>query len=249
VLAGLPAEVATHSSVHKTFERFGGARLAVVGGGQSALEVSALAAEAGADVETIVRRDSLHFLRGERLYTNSGVMRRVLYPPLGVGPPGLNWLMGLTSIYRRLPARLRTPLAYRAIRPAGAAWLRPRLEPVRITLGRNVVAAESDGSAVRLRLDSGEQRSVDHVIVATGYRVDIRGYEFLDPGLRADIRTTNGFPSLSAAFECSVSGVHFVGAPAAASAGPGMRFVSHSGSAAEAITASIAGRGSRGRAR
>jgi FAD-dependent urate hydroxylase len=237
--ADLPSELATHTSVHRSFEQFKGMRVAVVGGGQSALEVSALAAESGAEVETIVRRDGLHFLRGEQLYSRSGALRQLLYPPLGVGPPGLNWVMGIPRLYRLVPSRFQAPLAYRAIRPAGAAWLRPRLSPVRITLGRSVVAVDTEASSVRLRLDSGEERTVDHIIFGTGYRVDVRRYSFLDEDLLAGIQVTSGFPKLSAAFESSAPGLYFVGAPAAASAGPGMRFVSHTGAAAASLTSSV----------
>jgi NADPH-dependent 2,4-dienoyl-CoA reductase/sulfur reductase-like enzyme len=153
--------------------------------------------------------------------------------------------MGTISLYRGLPESVRAPLARRAIRPAGAAWLRPRLEPVRVTLGRQVVAVETEGSGVRLALDNGEERVVDHVIVGTGYRVDVSRYSFLDQALLASVRMPGGFPRLSAAFESSVRGLHFVGAPAAASAGPGMRFVSHTGPAAAAIAASLVRAGRR----
>ena len=46
-------------------------------------------------------------------------------------------------------------------------------------------------------------------------------------------------PKLSSSFSSSVPGLYFVGAPAAASLGPGMRFVSHTGFAAKAITSNV----------
>ena len=46
------------------------------------------------------------------------------------------------------------------------------------------------------------------------------------PELSADLRTRDGAPLLAAGFESSVAGLHFVGAFAAASFGPVMRFVS-----------------------
>jgi thioredoxin reductase len=126
-------ELVSHSSEHRVFDRFRGQRVVVIGGGQSALESAALLHEAGADVEVLVRSKGIQFLRGERVYANAGMLRGVLYPPLGVGPPGLNVVMGTPSLYRILPRELSAPLAQRAIRPAAAAWLRPRLAEVKIT--------------------------------------------------------------------------------------------------------------------
>jgi FAD-dependent urate hydroxylase len=238
-LSGLDKELLTHSSQHVTFAPFAGRRLVIVGAGQSALEWAVLAAEAGADVEVITRR-SLRFLRGERLHARSGVFRTILYPALGVGPPGLNWLMGYPAAYRRLPRIVSVPLAQRSIRPAGAAWLRPRLTSVAITSGVAVtsIAEQGDGGVV-LRLADGSTRLADHVIAATGYRVDISSYAFL-ADLLNQIRLVDGFPWLTNAYESAASNIYFVGAPAARMMGPGMRFVSHSGPAGAAVARRIA---------
>jgi hypothetical protein len=88
-------------------------------------------------------------------------------------------------------------------------------------------------------LDDGNKLLVDHVLLGTGYRVDLRRYPFLESRLRARIDTINGFPRLNRGYESSVAGLHFVGAPAAWSFGPGMRFVSHTGIAAQAITRAV----------
>jgi hypothetical protein len=226
----------SHTSEHRVFDAFKGRSVVVVGGGQSALESAALLHEAGADVELVVRRASLRFLRGERLYDSVGTLSRIMYPAWGVGPPGLNWVMGRPSWFALLPPTIAGPLARRSIRPAGGAWLRPRLESVRLSLGRVVGAVSEGGGALELTLDDGSRRTADHLMLGTGYRVDVRRYSFLDAKLLDEIRTNGGFPRLSTAFESSAPGLYFVGAPAAASAGPGMRFVSHTGFVASAIT-------------
>jgi NADPH-dependent 2,4-dienoyl-CoA reductase/sulfur reductase-like enzyme len=230
----------SHASEHRSFDEFKDRRVVVIGGGQSALESAALLHEAGADVEVLVRAQDIRFLRGERLYASSGALRSLLYPPLGVGPPGLNMIMGTPRLYRLLPRAASAPLAYRAIRPAGAGWLRPRLVDVKITMARSVTSVRANGS-VRVTLADGSERTADHVLLGTGYRVDVRRYGFLDSGLASEIRTENGYPVLSRFFESSVDGLYFLGAPAAASAGPGMRFVSHTGPAAAAVTRGLAG--------
>jgi thioredoxin reductase len=237
--ADLGPDLVSHTSVHRVFDRFAGRRVVVIGGGQSALESAALLHEAGASVEVVVRARTLHFLRGERVYENAGFMRDLLYPPLGVGPPGLNLFMGVPRVYRLLPSMVGAPLAYRTIRPAGAAWLQPRLTDVKITLGHSVASAKAANGGVRLTLGDGSDKSADHILLGTGYRVDIHSYSFLDRGLARGIRTRNGYPVLSRFFESSVERLYFLGAVAALSAGPGMRFVSHTGPVAAAVSRSV----------
>jgi FAD-dependent urate hydroxylase len=236
---GFDRDLVSHTSEHRLFDEFRGLSVLVIGAGQSALESAALLHEAGAEVEVLVRSRAIQFLRGERLYSRAGVLRDLLYPPHGVGPPGLNVVMGTSSLYRKLPRRLSVPLAQRSIRPAGAAWLRPRLADVKITTGHSVTSAATVAGHVRLCLDDGSERTAERLLLGTGYRVDVRRYAFLDAALVNAIRTVDGYPVLSQAFESSVEGLHFLGAAAAASAGPGMRFVSHTGPAAAAIRQSL----------
>jgi hypothetical protein len=82
---------------------------------------------------------------------------------------------------------------------------------------------------------------VDHVLLATGYEVDIGRYPFLSPELLARIERKNGYPRLRRGLESSVPGLHFVGAPAAGSFGPIMRFVVGSWYAAPAVARRAAG--------
>jgi NADPH-dependent 2,4-dienoyl-CoA reductase/sulfur reductase-like enzyme len=231
---GLDAAYVSHTSQHVRFDGFRGKSVLVVGGGQSALEDAALLNESGAAVEVVVRRGELRFLRGERFYES-----RVLYPSWGVGPPALNRVMGRPAVFRLLPSWIGQPLAQRAIRPAAAAWLRPRLESVRLTMGQNVERIRRCNGGVEVRLDGGDRRIVDHVLLGTGYRIDLTRLELLAPELLRRIKLFGGSPSLSPRFESSVEGLHFVGALAAANCGPGLRFVSHTGFAARAIEKSV----------
>ena len=240
-LESVDSGLVSHSSHQTDPTRFRDRRVLVIGAGQSALEWGALAHEAGADVE-IVSRKTPRFLRGERVHARAGAFRALLYPSWGVGPPGLNLLMGSPTAYRLLPWQTAQTLAQRAIRPAGAAWLRPQLEPIRITVGASVRNVVADADTAVAELDDGSERVVDHVIAGTGYRIDISRYPFLAPELVAQVLRAAGFPKLSRAYESSVEGLYFVGAPAAASMGPGMRFVSHSGMAGAAVARHARGR-------
>jgi cation diffusion facilitator CzcD-associated flavoprotein CzcO len=231
---GFPAELASHSSEYTDFDAFAGKRVLVTGGGQSALESAALLAEAGADVEVLVRAPVVHWLPTKKLASGRAaplrrhlyrpVIHRMLYAPTDVGPPGLNWLVAVPHVFRRFPRRLQTPIARRCIRPAGAAWLPDRLENVDILVDRSVVEASRNGH-VQVRLSDGSEREVDHVLLATGFRVDVRGYPFLPAELLSKLETRVGHPVLRRGFESSVHGLHFLGAPSAWSFGPIMRFV------------------------
>jgi FAD-dependent urate hydroxylase len=244
--SAVPPELASHSSGHRDFSRFAGQRVLVVGGGQSALESAALLHESGAAVEVIVRAPGVHWLRyGSRLHTwlhnQANPLRRILYPPSDVGPPGLNWIVDTPDLFRRLPFALHSRIARRAIRPAGAGWLRPRMNGVRITTGRVILSANPVGQQVRLRLEDGTERCVDHILLATGYHVDISRCTFLAPDLVQSLRLVDGYPELTAGFEASLPGLHFLGASAAGTFGPLMRFVAGTKYAASALTRCILG--------
>jgi len=94
---------------------------------------------------------------------------------------------------------------------------------------------------VHLKFSDGTERCADHVLLGTGYRVDIGHYSFLDPGLLASIRQVNGYPRLDAGFETSVPGLHFLGAPAAWSFGPLMWFVAGTEFASTALAQRVRG--------
>src|SRR5205807_590649 len=78
---------------------------------------------------------------------------------------------------------------------------------------------------LRLDMDDGTSRHVDHALLATGYRIDVSRYQFLSEELIRQVRSRQGYPDLRAGFEASVPGLHFLGAAAALSFGPILRFV------------------------
>jgi cation diffusion facilitator CzcD-associated flavoprotein CzcO len=226
-LADLPAALVCHSSTLREPGAFAGTRTAIVGSGQSAIELAALLHEAGANVEVIARADRIRWLRRSGwLHRRDGVARRLLYPPTDVGPVGLSHLVAFPDAFRHVPVRLGERIAYRCIRPAAAGWLVGRTADVRLTLGRRIAEATAAGDGLRLTLDDGTARDVDRVVLATGYDVRADRHPLLGPELRVELRTRGGAPLLAPGFESSVSGLHFVGAFAAASFGPVMRFVS-----------------------
>ncbi|MFJ3825167.1 FAD-dependent oxidoreductase [Streptomyces nodosus] len=237
-LAHLPPELATaaadgptplgpvsHSSQHHDLHRFSGKELLVVGAGQSALETAVLAAEAGARVRVVARG------RGRVAFGAPPWRQPRLRPE---SPFGRAWSLWALSYYphpyRFLPARTRHYLVRRVLGPLGAWWLRERFEgTVEVHDVDRVVGASAShgGPVLTVRPHSGgtEELAADHVIAATGYRVDIAAMDFLGHELRTELAVSRGAPRLGAGYASSVPGLYFTGLPAAASYGPVMRFV------------------------
>ena len=65
----------------------------------------------------------------------------------------------------------------------------------------------------------------DHVIAATGYKVDLARIDCLAPELRQSIARESAAPVLNSQFETSVPGLFMVGIASAPSFGPVMRFM------------------------
>jgi hypothetical protein len=83
---------------------------------------------------------------------------------------------------------------------------------------------------------------LDHLLLATGYRVDLTRYAFLTPELLGRARTRDGSPLLGAGLEPSVRGLHFLGAPAGRSFGPVMHFVAGTWASSRELTRAVVGR-------
>jgi len=240
VFEKIPSELVSHSSDHRDLKQFARREVVVVGRGQSALESAALLTETGAEVEVVVRASKVRWLHARELLRHPlNPFRTVFFHPTDVGPALLTQIAARPHWYKLLPHSLQPRFAYRCIRPAGAAWLQPRMNGVKITTGQNIVAAQPAGNGLKLRLDSGEERRVDHVLLATGYRVDILRHRFIAKPLARQLLCSGGYPELNRGFESSVHGLHFLGAPAALSFGPLMRFVSGTAYAAAALTQGI----------
>jgi len=237
--ASLPKELVSHASEHKDFCAFRGKTVGIVGGGQSALESAALLKEAGADVQVFVRGKQLHFLGWRKRIMQLELLFKMLYSWTDVGPAGLSQLVSHPDYFRVLPRMMQDPIARRCIRPAGAGWLRNRLKGVQLHLDTTVRVAGTNHS-LHLEVSDGSKRSVDHLLLGTGYKIQVSKYRFLSPGLSSSIRQAHGYPVLKENFESSVPGFYFLGAPAAWSFGPLMRFVAGAGFGCGRLAASMA---------
>jgi FAD-dependent urate hydroxylase len=235
--ADLPATLVSHCYEGRRIREFAGKSVAVVGAGQSALESAALLHEAGADVEIIARNQQLRWIGQHPWLHRLGPISQMLYAKPDVGPAGISRLVAMPKLVYRFPSKLKDKIRTRAVRPAGSAWLPARLGNVKVTTGRAVQAARTGTEKAHLLLDDGSERQVDHVLLGTGYRVDIGNYSFLAEGLRNEIRQLDGYPEVGPGFCSSVPGLHFIGATAARNFGPLLYFVVGTEFASKELTA------------
>jgi len=255
---GLEPELVSHTCEHDRLDRWRGKRVAVVGRGQSACESAALLRQAGSEVDLIARGE-VHWIGVAPGGADHGrgwlwPLRALLQAPSAVGPFPWSWLNELPGIERLLPRDLRSWIGGRSLRPASTRWVMPGFEGVHVLAGRAIGNVSRQGTAVAVALGDGV-RAYDHVLLGTGYRIDIAKLGILAPELLGKVARNGGSPVLAAGFESSVPGLHFVGASAVDSYGPLMRFIAGAGYAARGIArtalarrgwAEPAGRGSRG---
>jgi hypothetical protein len=236
---GLPRALVSHSCEHTDSERYQGKRVAVIGRGQSACESAALLHEAGADVEIICRGNLVWNAdtdqRGPLRKAVRAMLGNMLIPPSQVGPFPFSWVNEAPGILALLPQQSRDRWNEINLRATAIMWLRPRLKDVAIDYGRTIFAARKVGDGVSLTLDNASKR-FDHVLLATGYRIDVDKMTMLEPKLRQKIVRHGDLPVLNGGFESSVPGLHFVGASAVASFGPLLRFIAGAGFAARHVT-------------
>jgi hypothetical protein len=237
---GMPHSLVSHSVEHKDLGHFRGRKVFVIGAGQSALESAALLKESGTEVE-IVARSPVRFLHERQWMHDNRVISRMLYAPPDVGPALISHIVARPNYFKILPRRLQDRLHPRSIRPAGAQWLKPRLMEVPTASGVSITSAEVVRNGVRLTLDDGSRKEADHVLLATGYKVDISRYSFLAPEILSQVKQVKSYPVLSGGFESSVEGLYFIGAPAAWSFGPLLRFVAGADFAVSVLTRAITG--------
>jgi FAD-dependent urate hydroxylase len=240
-LAGLPAAACTHSSAHTDISAFRGQDVIVLGGGQSALESAALLHESGARVRVVVRAPRVMW-NGPPLPPDRPLLRRMREPEAGLGSGWATWFYSTRpGLYRHLPRATRVHRARTALGPAGACWLRPRIEDVvPVLTGHALDWARPEADGVRLglvnRAGSRTELTADHVIAGTGYRSDLRRLSFLPDALRARLRTVAGTPVVDRHYQSSVPRLYFAGPGVAPTFGPVMRFVFGAAHAAPAIT-------------
>jgi thioredoxin reductase len=147
-------------------------------------------------------------------------------------------------VFQHLPQKFRSHVVQRALGPAGAWWLKDRVVgnlPVHCC--HRLDGARETGGRVCLSVTAGDGQKgeifADHVIAATGYKVDIGVLPFLETGLKKKLQHEGTVPVLSPNFESSVPGLYFTGLASANQFGPAMRFVFGTDYTARRITRAL----------
>ena len=243
-LAHLPTEFLSHSARHHEVESFRGRSVAVVGGGSSALDLAGLLHEAGADVQLVSRRQELKF-HSQPTGRPRSRWQQIRHPQSGLGP-GMRsrFFADAPLAFHYLPERFRVEAVRRTLGPSGGWFIRDKvIGKVPLHLGCTPQGAVIQNGKVHLwvRSAEGSEREIvsEHIIAATGYKVDLERLKFLGPEIRSQLKTVGGSPTLSSSFESSVPGIYFVGVAAANSFGPVMRFAFGAGFAARRITQTL----------
>jgi FAD-dependent urate hydroxylase len=233
----LSSEIVSHTADHATYNRFQGQRVTVIGGGQSALETAALLNESGANVD-LVTRSPLVWLGGDAM-KNRTLVRRLRYPKAGIAPGWFNWgLENFPYAFQQLPRDVKDRLLRGRGRygPAGAAWLKERIfGKVTIHELQSVQVAKEGDACATVHLSDRKTLQADHIMLATGYHVDVKKLSMVHADLLAQIETYQGAPVLNNGFESSVSGLYFVGISSVSSCGPLNRFVVGTAAAAHRV--------------
>ena len=242
-LAAIPAPAVAHSARMEPVAHYADRDVTVIGGGQSALETAAILNEIGARVRLLVRENHLEWWTEPR--RNRPLIRRLKYPDAAVARGWQSLAIAeLPRVFRLFPPEKRHPFVATAYGPGGSWWLRDRVEDrITVRLGTRVTAASQTDGRLRLQLVSPpgtEELLTDHVIAATGFKVDIDRLDYLDIALKREIqREVGGIPALSSSFESSVAGLYFVGIASAPVFGPIMRFMYGAKHASRLVTKSL----------
>jgi thioredoxin reductase len=244
-LAHVPAEFFSHSARHREVEPFRGRSVVVIGGGASALDLAGLLREAGADVQLVSRAAELHF-HSQPTGKPRSWWQQIRHPQSGLGPGTRSrFYANAPGAFHYLPESIRLNIVRRALGPSGGWFIRDKvIGKLPLHLGCTPQTAEVQNGKVHLKIRAadGSQSEIvtEHVIAATGYKVDLERLKFLNQEIRSKVKTLNKAPVLSSNFESSVPGLYFGGVSAANSFGPVMRFAFGGGFAARTITSGVA---------
>jgi cation diffusion facilitator CzcD-associated flavoprotein CzcO len=245
ILAALPESFATHSARHNTVDQFSGREVAVVGAGASALDLAALLHQAGAKVQVVARRPVIRF-HDPPGNLKPSLIDRMRTPITGIGPGWiLFWCANAPLFFRQMPQEFRFDKVKRILGPAPCWFIKEQVVgKIPLNVDVSVTEAKIENGRVNLQLtDSRGTKSTlvtDHVIAATGYKVDLRRLTFMGSDLQSAVRSVEQTPVLSSNFESSVPGLYFVGTSAANTFGPLLRFAFGAGFTARRLSKHLA---------
>jgi thioredoxin reductase len=245
ILSILPEEFVSHSSSHSDLDHFRRREVTVVGAGASALDLAALLHQAGAVVQLVARKPKIRF-HDPPEQGPPPLWERIRHPITGIGPGWRLFFYAHAPLaFHLMPERSRFEAVRRTLGPAPGWFIKDQVVgKVPFNLGVNITEASVQNGKVSLQLtdSAGSRRTLvsDHVIAATGYKVDLRRLTFLDADIQKAIQSIDQTPVLSSNFESSLPGLYFVGTSAANCFGPLLRFAFGAGFTARRLSRHLA---------
>jgi thioredoxin reductase len=217
----------SHSTAITSLDPFAGRTVMVIGGGASGVELAGLLSRKGATVTVAARGPRIDFCGPPQ---PPGLWEQLKEPESGLGT---GWrslaCVELPMLFYHMPQGFRHMVVRRHLGPAPGWTSREEVER-NVTVLLNARLEQSgirgDHAQVTFGFPDGTHRTVeaDHVIAATGFRVDMHRLGFLDPQVLDAMTLADNTPILSPHFETSVPGLFMVGIAAANCFGPLLRF-------------------------
>ena len=219
----VPAERRSHTVDRVTFDDLAGARVAVIGGRQSAYEWAALLCDHGAErVDVVHRHPTPAFAKVSWRFVDPYVEQTLAHR---------GWWRGLTPEERTAIAQQFWEVGRLTLEH----WLVPRLRPEVVHSHPETAVTDVAGDGpVTLTLSDGSELEVDHLVFASGYKPDVARVPYL-AGVLDRIGATDGFPDLSEGFETTLPGLYTVGFLATRDFGPFYGFTKGCPSAARLV--------------
>ncbi len=195
----IPPERFSHTCDLVNFDSLKDKKCLIIGGRQSAYEWAALINENGAAaIHVSHRHETPQFAKSDWAWVG---------PMMDTMTKNLDW-------FRNLPKRKREEIQRRFWaegRLKLEPWLWPRInkENIKIWPSSRVVACkELPTGELEVKLDIGERLTVDHIILATGYKVNMENVPFLTAGnVLSKLKIQEGYPVLDENFQSNIPGL------------------------------------------
>ena len=216
----------SHTSRTVEFAALRDRRCLILGGRQSAFEWAALLAEAGAArIDVVHRHATPEFTPSDWSFVDELLVRTRQTRGWFRGLPEGERAVIVQRFWQVGRLQLEPWLVDRIARDTVHLW--PHAEPAAIDRG--------PGEAVTVTLRDGTRLETDHVLLATGYRVDMRRVAYLPD----DLELADGFPVLDEDFQTSLAGLYVPGFPSTRDFGPFFGFVAGATTTADIIGAAL----------
>lgn len=195
----IPATRFSHTCDLVNFASLKGKRCLIIGGRQSAYEWAALINENGAATIHVSHRHEMpKFTKSDWAWVS----------------PMMNTMTKNPGWFRNLPKQNREEIERRFWaegRLKLEPWLWPRInkENIKIWPSSRVIACkELPTGELEVKLDVGERLTVDHIILATGYKVNMENVPLLAAGnVLSKLSMQEGSPVLDENFQSNIPGL------------------------------------------